>query len=241
MVPGLRWVRRLLVLVVLLGGLFIGLNIVAERMAEDRIEVAAQRTFGLEDRPTVDVRGFPVLVHVVQGRLPQVAIDAERATVADLALTDLRVLLDEIAADGGLLGGGRLTLSVASAVVDARATQESVLALIRKQGIDVTSLRLVEGGARVGAFREIGGEVRRIDARARVSLSGRTLRIDPTSVTVEGRAPSGELRRRALRATTVRVRLPKLPGGFTVTRISVEPGRVLLRALAEDYELVVGG
>ncbi|MEV0316839.1 DUF2993 domain-containing protein [Streptomyces sp. NPDC050658] len=69
-----RAVRILLIVVVILGGLFVGADRLAVGFAEDEVADKLRTSEGLSDTPDVSIKGFPFLTQVVGGTLDDVEI-----------------------------------------------------------------------------------------------------------------------------------------------------------------------
>lgn len=233
MIPGFKLIRRLVIAVVILGVLFVGANIYGERVAEDRIADAVRDTFSLEERPTVDLRAFPIVLSIVRGRVAGVEFFVDDLTVEGLRIRDLDVTLEDLAISGGLLGGS-LSATVAGGSVGVRIRQSDVNAYLKDQGEDAR-VRLAEGTVRVRVRGVLLGARRTVRATGALRLRGTTLRFVPERVTVDGDPPPPGLERDARRRARFAVEIPELPGGFRLER--VEPHRRFLElgaVLADD-------
>ncbi|MFE0132989.1 DUF2993 domain-containing protein [Streptomyces sp. NPDC059037] len=69
-----RAVRILLIVVVILGGLFVGADRLAVGFAEDEVADKLRTSEGLSETPDVSIKGFPFLTQVVGGTLDDVEI-----------------------------------------------------------------------------------------------------------------------------------------------------------------------
>lgn len=228
--------KRLVIPLAVLGGLFYGANVAAERFAEDRMASAARTAFDLPSPPDVDIRAFPVLVRILQGTLPEVVLDARQVDVRGLTLESIRLSMRTITANNGFLASD-LSIVVGSGEVRARAGDASVNAYLKRLDQRAT-IAFADGGlATVRATRTIRGARRRIVARGIVSLRRGRLTFTPRSVTVDGEPASGAIEREAKRGSAISVRIPRLPGDIVVTGVSTSEGGIELAATLEDYEV----
>jgi hypothetical protein len=224
MIPGFRLLRKLFLLVAILGILFVGANVVAARVAEGKIAEAAQREFGLPSKPEIHIGGFPIILDVLRGTLPSVSFVASGVVVQDLRIETAAVDLKGIGAHG--LFGGDVTVTVASGSVRATVAQSDLNAFLRKHNGDTSIVLRAGNNATVSAVRDGLHYV----ANGVVSISGGAFVFTPRTVTIEGRAPPPGFEAEAKRRATVRVAIPKLPGGVAVTRVATAPGNVTLVA-----------
>lgn len=74
---GWRGVRRLLVVVVVLGGLFVAADRVAVSYAQSKAAARIQSSQNLSARPHVSIKGFPFLTQVARHRLGEVTVTAD--------------------------------------------------------------------------------------------------------------------------------------------------------------------
>src|SRR3954452_3091367 len=118
----------LVVLVLILGGLF-----AADRFAVNRAEseisrqVAAQ--YGLQERPSVKIGGFPFLDQVVRGKYDRIDVGIKAWTEQGVTVQDVRIRLDGLNGPlGDLVNGDRSRLrakkATGSAVIPYAVIQE---------------------------------------------------------------------------------------------------------------------
>ena len=233
--------RKLLILVLILGVVFVGGNVYGERFAEDRIAVAVRDAFGLSKTPEVEIDGFPIVMKVFSGSLPSMTVNARDVRVRDLEVAALTVVLEGIEVEGGLLGDGDLVVVVAEGSASAEVDEAAVNALLRDRGEDATITLLPDGRARVRAMRPFLGVPRRFVATGRLVLEGQRLVFDARRVTIDGRDPPPGFEAEARRRATVSVDLPKLPGGFSIDELATEQGSLTLTASAQDKRITLRG
>lgn len=237
MIPGLGLLRKLVFLLLLLAVLFVGANIWAERVAEGRIAGVIRDRFDLEQDPSVDIAGFPVLIKVLTGDVPDVTFTALEVEVEGLRLSTVRVELHDIEIEGSLLSG-EPSFTVGRGLVEASVDDADLTRFVRRRGERAT-VRLVAGGAVVRTRRVILGAERDIRAVARVSFADGVLSVDPIEVTVDGERPPPPIEAEAKREATIREEIPTLPGGIEVTSIAAREGALVLRARVRNYRLSV--
>jgi hypothetical protein len=227
----IRILRVLLIPIVVLAALFLVGNVVVERVAEGRIASAVQREFKVKTKPTVDIHGFPIIVRLLQGRLPHLSFSAEKATFHGLSIASVSASLDDLSAPDGFLSSA-LSIIVGSGRIEARATQGAVNAYLRAHG-ETATIAFHDGGASVRAVRSFLGAAHTFTASGTVVREGGNLVFHPSSVRIDGRVPQPVLEAAAKLRATVRVKLPDLPGG--IESYHFDPHRGTLSIVAEFH------
>src|SRR5438034_3702488 len=206
-----RLIRWVLTPFIILGLLFVGANVLVAHLAEGKIATALQSSFHLRKKPAVKISGFPIILNIVSGTIPRVSFDASDAAFEGLAVKQIEVTLVDVTAKGGFLGGGSMRLEVGAGTVQARATNGAVNAYLKAHGQNAT-IAFHAGRAVVRAVRTLRGRSRVLVATGTIAHEGGSLVFRPTSVTVDGGAPAPGTAAQARQKTTIRVRLPELPG-----------------------------
>jgi hypothetical protein len=231
-----RLIRWLLAPIIIAAVLFVVANLVVQRVAESKIASTLQSTFHLSARPSVSIGGFPIIANILSGHLPRVSFSAPTATFQGLTVTDIDVTLIDVTAGGGFLHGGPLTIKVAAGTIRGMATDASVNAYLKDHGQNAT-IAFRPGRATVRAVRSFLGRPRTLVATGTVSREGSSLVFRPTSVTVDGRAPPPGTEGLAEQKATIRVQLPKLPGGISSYGLRAVEGAASLSAVLHDQVL----
>jgi len=226
----MRSLRRLAIALVILGGLFVGANIYAERLAEERLGDAVAVAFGLSEAPEVDLSVFPIATRIFTGTLPEVTFTADDITVEDLTVASLTVELRDVEVVGGLLGSGKLAVEVGEGNVTAIVSEDGVNELLATRDQRATVRLLADGRVRARAVRTFLGARRTIVSVGRLELRRRTLTYTADEVTVDGEEPPSVLEQEARRRATLAVMIPELPGGFRAQELQVEEDQVTLLA-----------
>jgi len=231
-----RLVRWLLAPVIIAAVLFVVANIVVQHIAESKIASTLQSTFHLSARPSVSIGGFPIIAGILSGHVSRVSFSAAGATFQGLAVTDINVTLVDVSADGGFLRSGRLAIKVGGGTIRARAADAAVNAYLADHGQSAT-IAFHPGRATVRVVRSFLGRLHTLVATGTVSRVGSSLVFRPTSVTVDGRAPPPGTTGLAEQKTTIRVQLPKLPGGISSYGITAVEGAASVSAMLHDQVL----
>ncbi|MGH2830732.1 MAG: LmeA family phospholipid-binding protein [Actinomycetota bacterium] len=234
----MRIARRLIVAATIGGALFLGANIVAERVAEQRIGSEARRSFGTAATPEVHIEGFPILVKILQGKIPKASLFGRNLVIEDLRIEQVRIVLEGIRARLSDITQGK-PIRVARGLATAEVTTANVNAYLRDRDRehDIT-LTIVPG--KVIAR----GEVPRVgtgSAEGVPRVVGRRLTFRPDRVTVRGRPLSGGQLEQARRELSFEIDLPELPGGIRITAIQLEQGIARLIARFTDATLDLSG
>lgn len=238
--PGTKLVRRALTIVLILSVVLFGANAWMTSFAERQVATAIKRSFELERDPMVELRGFPILLAVLRGRLEGVGVLVEDMKIEDLRVARLSVELDDVELVGGILSGSVTTIRVGEGRVIARVDQKAVNRLLRARGEDAV-VRLRPGSVRATSSGTFLGARRTIVASGSMKLQDGVLRFEPESVTVDGEVPPEPLRSEAERQARIAVELPALPGNLTPTRIQVIKGAARLSVALADSELDLSG
>lgn len=223
MIPGFGIIRRLMFTAILLLGALVGGSLYLEGQAERRLAGVVQERFDLSSEPTIDIGGGLLLLNVFQKRLPSLSIASRSAKVDKVPIEGFTATLKDLTLDGSILDPAALKVTVGEGTVGATVTERAVNDLLDRKGVDST-IDLTAERVRVRATRTIGGKRRKLVATGTLSVKGSTLRFTPKSVTVDGEKASDASLERAKKETTVAVKLPKLPGGFTVDSLKAQDG-----------------
>lgn len=235
-------VRRLFYAVVVLGILFVGANLVLEPVAESQLASAIRSSFDLDRRPVVKIDAFPIIVRILQGRIPHMTVTASNVAidrgfvVAALAidLFDLHASLDVLTKPKDA------DVTVARGKATAEMTETAVNAYLRSQAEDAR-VQIRDGSVVVRLDRVFAGRRRHLQATGTVALSSRRLSFKARRVTIDGDPPPPPLAARAKREASFSVLLPELPGGIVPTTVDLRAGRATFVAVLRGYRLKLSG
>jgi hypothetical protein len=220
--------RKLLVVLIVLGLALVGADRVAAKIATDEAEqrLAAE---GIAE-PSVTVAGFPFLTQLlsrrfdeVELRSPAVRTDAGRAEDITATGSDVR------APRGGQVVVGRLTArgTIPYAEVLRRADQPG-LSLTGADGGDVRLTRDVTLQGRTFSVRALG----------RVEASGSRIRLVPSRLRLEGgEAVDGSLETLLAGQLAVEYPVTGLPDGVRVERVTAGADGFVVDVGGEDLAL----
>lgn len=229
--------RRLLVVLVVLGALAVAADRAAVAVAERSVADQLQRTEGLATTPTVELGGFPFLTQVVAGRYDEVRVAATGLERGGVRLAGVDATLSGVEARlGDVLSGDVSALPVER----VRATVTVDFAdLARRSGLRDVRLAAAGQAVRVTARVTVLGRTVTGTAVARPSLRGGTLSFRASSAEVSG-ADGQELRALVARALAFSVPVGDLPFGLSLTDVDVTPQGVRLEASAGRTVLRAG-
>jgi hypothetical protein len=204
--------RTLVIAIAVIVAGLLGLDFAARAYAENRVATDVQNQ-GFPGKPDVTIEGFPFLTQLLSRRFPDVLISAGSFSDGPVTLHSVHATLTSVRVNSSYNGGtiGRLRGTAAITFGDlARAFTARAGALS-----SLGQLRLAAAGPdKVRASLHLA--VASASAVWRVSMAGRTLRAQLVSSTGVPSALLGAL-------GTLSVRLPALPLGLAVTRVSVTP------------------
>jgi hypothetical protein len=229
-------VRALLVVLLLLGGLALAADRVAEAVAEDRVAQLVADRGGLAGEPAVEIGGFPFLTQALGGRYDDVRISLTgtdlgqpEGTSADVSLRGVEVALSDV------LSGSVQQVPVQR--VDGTATLS--YALLAEQLGPGTTVTRDGDGLRVQRTVEVAGVRVPLTATGTVSLDGDTLVVDVDAASGAGVGVPDVLVDQVSDALDLRYRIPALPFGLQVT--GVAPADDGVRVAVEATDTVLQG
>ncbi|MEY9876068.1 hypothetical protein ABH931_005575 [Streptacidiphilus sp. MAP12-33] len=106
----MRNLRRLLIILVLLFGVFVTVDRLAVRFAEGQAATKIQSSRGLATKPAVTIEGFPFLTQLIGSKLDEIKVHAD-----DVKVPQSKVQLATLDAD---LTGVKVSSDYSSAVAD---------------------------------------------------------------------------------------------------------------------------
>lgn len=229
--------RRLLVLLVVLGGLVVvadrGSLALAERAVADQLRTSE----GLAETPDVRLGGFPFLTQVLSGRYDEVRVVAEgierqgvRVQELDATLTGVEVRL------GDVVGGDVTALPVEALDADVLVTFAD---LARRTGLQGVRIEAAGDDVRVSARVTVLGRTYSASAVSALALRGDVLTFVARSAVVAGER-SEELRALVAQALRFAVSVGELPFGLQLDGVEVTPQGLRLQASSGPTVLKAG-
>jgi hypothetical protein len=151
--PGMRALRRILITIVVLAGLYVAADFGARAAAETQVAASLQASLVLSKKPDVSLGGFPFLPRAVDGHLDKVVLAGANLSAGGQPLQGVRLTLRDVefsatdlvfgrdtvvrfrSSDGtAAMTGADLTAAMARANIDARVRLEGGLAHVSVAG-----------------------------------------------------------------------------------------------------------
>jgi hypothetical protein len=178
-------VRKALLVLAVLVVLAVGADLAIGAVAEARLAERVQSRLGLAERPEVDLKGFPFLLHALRRRFPEVSVEVQDLRVEGLTIHRFVLLLHDVrfgstAAIAG--GGGGLSARKGQGTVEV--TEASLGAFLERHDVPFRVELLGSSRARIsGTVIALGVEVE-ASAEGRLALTDGSLEFRPESIEV---------------------------------------------------------
>jgi hypothetical protein len=252
--------RRLVIALLVLVGLFVAVDYGAAALAESAVSRQMREQIGLVDDPSVRINGFPFVTQALSGRYSSVNVDASRISVGDLQELSIHAHLRDVDAPlPMLLGSGPKSLTVREVEGTVRVPASDVERLLpgiedlRIENIDEEALeQAVEDGADESlaqidpenAARLVGtatmlGEKSEVQVIAVLGLVNGQAQIAPRDIQLSGSDVTvpASLQRTIEQRFTVRIDPGALPLAATPTDLRAQGGALEISGTAEDLTL----
>jgi hypothetical protein len=230
--------RSLVVVAVVLFGLAVGVDRLANHVAEGRIAAVLQSDAHLAHKPTVTVHGFPFLTQAFNGRYDRIEVTArDLFGSSDGSVSTVNfegVHLPAAKALSGKVGEIRVDHVTGLAVVSFPDVERAA----KLPGLTVSAISGQPDEARLTESVTVAGVSASADVVARVSVVGNTLKLDAVSVSLPAgvSVPAGVLADIRSRAG-FSVSVPGLPRGLRLTGLTVGPDGVTVTIRADNIVL----
>ena len=256
--------RRLIIALLVLVGLFVAVDFGAAALAESAVSRQMREQIGLVDDPDVRINGFPFLVQALTGEYSSVDVDAERIRVGELQDLTVHAQLRDVSAPlSMLLGSGPKSLSVKEVEGIVQIPASDVERLVpgiedlRIENVDDYALEQAvdEGGDRslrtidpenavrlVGTFMLLGQEAE-VSVIAALELVDGQAQIAPRDIRLGGSDAEplpAAVQRTLEQQFTLRIDPGSLPLAATPTRLRAVGGAIELSGFADDLTLGSG-
>lgn len=256
--------RRLVIALLVLVGLFIVVDYGAAALAESAVSRQMREQIGLVDDPSVRINGFPFLVQAVTGEYSSVDVEATRIRVGELQELGVRAQLRDVSAPlPMLLGSGPKSLVVQEVEGTVRIPASDVERLVpgvedlRIENVDEYALEQAvdDGGDKSlrqidpeNAVRLVGtasllGQEAEVSVIAVLELVDGEAQIVPRDIRLggsDGTALPAALQRTLEQRFTLRIDPGSLPLAATPTRLRAAAGALEISGFADDLTLGAG-
>jgi hypothetical protein len=253
--------RRLVIALLVLVGLFVAVDYGSAALAESAVSRQMREQMGLVDDPSVRINGFPFLTQALTGDYSSVDVETTRIRVGELQELNVHAQLRDVSAPlPMLLGSGPKSLSVQEVEGTVRIPASDVERLI--PGIEDLRIENVDEYALEQAVDEGGDKsLRSIDPENAVRLAGTaTMLGQETDVSViavlelvDGQAQivphdirlggsdaeplPASLQRTLQQRFTLRIDPGSLPLAATPTKLRAAGGAIEISGYADDLTL----
>ena len=212
--------KKLLVLIVILGVLLVAGDAWARGKIEGRLASELQDSLGSTGDIEVSLGGFPFVLRALSGKIPTATVTTERLTRDGLRFTDVTMTLRDIRFSlSKVLAGDLDAIKVGSGEGRAAIDDAVLERAIERSGPDI-GVEIVENGVQI-----VSGPVSGV-VDLLVSQDGLVLETDEL-----GRLAINELGQRVV------VPLPKIVGGLTYESIQVVDSHLELGFSLDDVRL----
>jgi hypothetical protein len=177
--------RKLLIAVVVLVGLFVAADRIALVVAEHQVSNKLAATYNLSQPPGVSIHGFPFLTEVAAGQYQQVDVSVGSLVSNNVPVQNLDAQFTSVHAPlRQVLGSGSSTITADQATGTALVPYSAVNEHL-PNGVTVSA----DGSdlKMSGTTRYLGQQVP-FTATASVGVSGNGISISPRDVTIDGQA-----------------------------------------------------
>ena len=231
-----RWLRRLVVTLVVLAVLAIVVDRAAAYVAENQLASMAEKEAKQYDvrsaGTSVKIGGFGFLPQLVKGEFSEITVTMDQPSVSKVSAEELTMVMKDIQIPRELLTGDTsATVTVSRADVHLKMSP-AALTKLTSAASGIEGLNLSAVGEKLQAKLTVRG----FDATATVRPEVRNGRIGLVVENLPDGVPSQV--RTVITALLARgVRIPDLPFGARVTGVDVQGQSLLVTATATDVKL----
>jgi LmeA-like phospholipid-binding len=254
--------RRLVIALLVLVGLFVAVDYGAAALAESAVSRQMREQIGLVDDPSVRINGFPFLTQAISGQYSSVDVDATHIRVGQLQELGVRAQLRDVSAPlPMLLGSGPKSLSVKAVEGVVQIPASDVQRLVpgieklRIENVDEYALEQVvvdegadkslrtiepENAVRLVGTATILGEQSEVSVIAVLELVDGQAQITPRDVRLGGSDADplpAAVQRTLQQQFTLRIDPGSLPLAATPTKLRAVGGSLEISGYADDLTL----
>lgn len=230
-----RWLRRLIVTVVILGCLAVGIDWAAKAVAENQLATIAQNEAAQYDvraaGTKVEIGGFGFLPQLARGELTRITLTMDQPTIESIPAEDVTVVMSGIQIPREILTGNT-SAPVTVDTTDMRlrlSPQELTRLAVRTTGLKGVSLRIV--GSKLQARVSALGVQADATVRPQVKNGRIVLAVDDLADT-----PSA-VRDAVTSLLADGIVIPELPFDASLKQVAVDGTSIVLIATAANLKL----
>lgn len=180
-------------------------DIFAKGMAERAVAASIQEGLQLDDEPSVAIGGFPFVVNLFNGVVPEVTLDAERIGTGRVRFDSATLTLENVRLDAAaLVSGEARSITIGGGRGSAVMSAATLSRLLQREGVPVT----VDF---IGGDVVVSPEGSPKQAEGVIALEGQNLVLSSS-----------------LLPETVSVRLPTIAEGLRYRSIDIAEGQAIL-------------
>jgi hypothetical protein len=236
--------RSLVIAAVVLVGLAIGADRVANHVAEDRIAAVLQSDAHLAHKPTVTVHGFPFLTQAFGGLYDRIEVKARDLFDSVAGVHSVDGSVSTVNFDGVDLPASKAISGKVDEIRVDRVTGSAVVSFsdvenaAKLPGLKVAAIAGQPDQARLTESVSVAGVSATADVVARVSVVGNGIKLEPIDVSLPAGVslPSAVMDQVRSRAGFT-ISVPGLPRGVRLTGVAVGAIGVTVTVRADDITL----
>jgi hypothetical protein len=222
--------RPILITLLVLAAIGAGADFGARALAEARLASSIQGSLGLQQRPDIELEGFPFLLQAARGRLEAASVELHDVVAEGMALERVTLSFEDLVFDGVALVSGSGTVASRGGTAQVVLTEDALSGYLQDQGTPV-EVRLRGPDIRVATRIATGAGTTTATAEGPVRVESGRLVFSPEDVQIEGSVgvPAAAL--------AFDVPLPDLVPGIVYQRVLIQDGVAAIEASLAGAEL----
>lgn len=139
--------KKLLVVLLVLGAIFVAVDLVVKNIAEDKAAEQLRDRLGLNATPVVSFSGWPFLLRALDGSFPEVGVSAERLEERGLVFSEIDLSLENVTFSvSDILDGKARAVRAKGGTGSASLSEGALNQVLANEGAPF-EIDLSEGGA----------------------------------------------------------------------------------------------
>jgi len=222
--------RPILITLLVLAAIGAGADFGARALAEARLASSIQGSMGLQQRPDIELEGFPFLLQAARGRLEALSVELRDVEAEGMALERVTLSFEDLVFDGVALVSGSGTVASRGGTAQVVLTEDALSGYLQEQGTPV-EVRLRGPDIRVATRIDTGARTTTATAEGPVRVESGRLVFSPEDVQIEGSVgvPAAAL--------AFDVPIPELVPGIVYQRVLIQDGVAAIEASLAGAEL----
>ncbi|HEX9343058.1 MAG TPA: DUF2993 domain-containing protein [Actinomycetota bacterium] len=226
--------RKLLIVLIVLGILGVAADFAAARVFESRVTTILEQRYDLGTRPVIQVRDFPFLPHLITGDFSAIDLAARNVQAEGLSAEALELHLHGVHVPRKVMLGGSGDVGVDRADGEVTLSEAEVNRLAASD-LRGGTLSLEPDGVRLRVRVAILGQPVDALVAGQLGVSAGRLTFTPKNVQAAG-LPSAALGTVAS-LFTFEVPMRQLPAGLKLQRVTTERGALVVAGQAASLQL----